>query len=233
MELRVLCFKNYKSMGPDKLEDRAKQQFSLGVRNNIIRERLIVHRPKTMKDAIEYGRLLKVANLTARGAASPNLKGVFAVFPTSTSPRQTNQRNNRGGYVFGQRKNYQLCGGPGGMRTQTEASYSSGYVAPKGPPLRKPITCYTCGKLGHKSVECRSKPPMPMQSGNFAKGQWPFKRPDNTSNSIPKLPQSNMIVQSEEDDSESSDDEMVLTGEGGGVPNRNSCGTIPHCWNKS
>ena len=136
MELRVLCSKAYKSMGPDELEDMAKQQFILGVRNNIIRERLIVHRPKNMKDAIEYGRLLEVANRTARGAASPNVKGVFAAFPTSTSPRQTNQTNNIGGYAFGQRENYQFHGGPGGMRQQTAASYSSGYVAPNGPPPR-------------------------------------------------------------------------------------------------
>ena len=53
-----------------------------------------------------------------------------------------------------------------------------------------------------------------MQSGNFVKGQWPTKRPYNTSNSKPKLPQSNMIVQSDENDSESSDDGMVLTGGG-------------------
>ena len=50
-----------------------------------------------------------------------------------------------------------------------------------------------------------------MQSGNFVKGQWPTKRPDNTSNSKFKLPQGNMIVQSDEDDSESSDDRMVFT----------------------
>ena len=38
MELRVLCSKAYKSMGPDELEDMAKQQFILGVRNNIVRD---------------------------------------------------------------------------------------------------------------------------------------------------------------------------------------------------
>ena len=48
----------------------AKQQFILGVRNNVMRERLIVHRPKNLKEAIEYGRLLEVSNRTARGAAS-------------------------------------------------------------------------------------------------------------------------------------------------------------------
>ena len=44
MELCVLCLKTYKSMGPAKLEDMAKQQFTLGVRNIVMRERLIVHR---------------------------------------------------------------------------------------------------------------------------------------------------------------------------------------------
>ena len=164
MELRVLCFKAYKSMGPDELEDMEKQQFILGVQNNIIRERLIVHRFTNVKDAIEYGRLLEIANRTAREAASLNVKKVFAAFPTSIAPRQTNQTNNRDGYAFGQRENYQFRGGPGGMRTQTVASYSTGYVAPNGPPPRKPIACYTCEKLGHKSIECRSKPPIPNQS---------------------------------------------------------------------
>ena len=60
-----------------------------------------------MKNAIEYVRHLEVANRTVRSAASPNVKEVFAAFSTSTSPRQTNQTNNRGQYVFGQRANYQ------------------------------------------------------------------------------------------------------------------------------
>ena len=36
-------------MGPEEFEDMAKQQFILGVRNNVIRERLILHRPKNIK----------------------------------------------------------------------------------------------------------------------------------------------------------------------------------------
>ena len=58
----------------------AKQQLILGVQNNIIRDRLIVHRPKNMKDAIEYGRLLEKTNRTARRAANSNVKKVFALF---------------------------------------------------------------------------------------------------------------------------------------------------------
>ena len=87
MELRIFSSKAYKSIKPDELEDMAEQQFILGVRNNIISERLIVHRPKNIKDAIEYGRQLEVANRIARKRASPNVKEVFAAFPTSTAPR--------------------------------------------------------------------------------------------------------------------------------------------------
>ena len=88
------------------------------------------------------------------------------------------------------------------------ASYNSGYVAPNGPLQRKVLTCYTCGKPGHKSVDCRSKPPNATPSRNFVKGQWPPKRPDTTSNGKPKLPQSNMIVLLIKEDSESYDDGM-------------------------
>jgi len=42
MELRVLCSKAYKTMHADELEDMAKQQFILGVRSNLMKERLIV-----------------------------------------------------------------------------------------------------------------------------------------------------------------------------------------------
>ena len=61
-------------MGPYELEDMAEQHFILGVRNNVMRERLIVHRSKNLKVAIEYGPLLEVANRTARCAASPNVR---------------------------------------------------------------------------------------------------------------------------------------------------------------
>ena len=57
-------------MGPEELKDMAKQQFNLAVWNNVMGERLIVHRPKNLKEAIEYGRLIEVANWTARGAAA-------------------------------------------------------------------------------------------------------------------------------------------------------------------
>ena len=48
-------------MSPEELEDMAKRQFILGVRNNVMRERLIVHCPNNFKEAIEYTRLLKVS----------------------------------------------------------------------------------------------------------------------------------------------------------------------------
>ena len=46
MELRVLSSKAYKYMAPDELEDMDKLQLIHGVRNNVMRERLIVHRFK-------------------------------------------------------------------------------------------------------------------------------------------------------------------------------------------
>ena len=66
MELRVLCSKAYTRMNPEELDEIAKQQYILGIRNNIARERLIIQRPTKLKDAMEYARLLEVANTTAR-----------------------------------------------------------------------------------------------------------------------------------------------------------------------
>ena len=54
MELRVLSSKAYPIMDRNVLEEMAKQQFILGVRNSITRERLIVKRPEKLKDAIEF-----------------------------------------------------------------------------------------------------------------------------------------------------------------------------------
>ena len=39
-------------MGPDELEDMPKQQFIHGVRYNVMRERVIVHRTKYLKETI-------------------------------------------------------------------------------------------------------------------------------------------------------------------------------------
>ena len=52
-------------MNPKELVEMAKQQFILDIRNNLVREQLIVHRPTKLKDAIESARLLEVANTTA------------------------------------------------------------------------------------------------------------------------------------------------------------------------
>ena len=93
----------------------AKQQFILGVLNNVMRERRIVHRPKNLKETIEYGRLLEVANRTAPGAASPNVKGVFAAFPTPNATKMTNQSSNRAYNAFKQQANYIPRGSSSGI----------------------------------------------------------------------------------------------------------------------
>ena len=168
-----------------------------------MRKRQIVHRPKNLKEAIEYKRLLKIATRTDRGAASPNVKGLFAAYSTPNATQMTNQASNLSYNAFNQQANYKPRGASGGMQISTVASYNSGYVAPNGPLQRKPLIYYTCGKHGHKSVLCRSNLPNATPSGNFVKGQWPLKRLDTTSNGKPNLPQSNMIVQSDEDESDS------------------------------
>ena len=52
MELRVLSLKAYPTMDKDVLEEMAKQEFIVGVKNSIICERLIVKRPVKLKAAI-------------------------------------------------------------------------------------------------------------------------------------------------------------------------------------
>ena len=112
-------------------------------------ERLIVHRPRTVKEAIKSGRLLEVANRTACGAASPNLKGVFAALPTANATQMTNQATNRAYNGFNQQANFKPRGTPNNIQASTVPSYNSGYVTPNGPPQRRPMICYICGKPGH------------------------------------------------------------------------------------
>ncbi|MCP6768930.1 hypothetical protein NL529_29205, partial [Klebsiella pneumoniae] len=66
-----------------------------GARNAVIRERLIVQRPANLKEAIEYGRLLEVANRTARGATYSNSKNVFAVGASSAEGSRSNYREHK------------------------------------------------------------------------------------------------------------------------------------------
>lgn len=127
MELRVLCSKAYKTMHADELEDMAKQQFILGVRSNLMRERLIVKRPKNLREAIEYARLLEVANKTVRGSASSNIKNVFATMSIFDSENNIEEETNNDLIEFN--SDY--------ARTQYES-----------------ITCWSCGEKGHKRFNC-------------------------------------------------------------------------------
>ena len=74
----------------------------------------------------------------------------------------------------------------------------------------KPLICYTCGQTGHHSAVCRWRTKNSTPSGTFVKGQWPIKRFDATSNGRRKLPQCNMHVLSDENESDSYNDKMVL-----------------------
>ena len=153
---------------------------------------------------------MEVANRTARGTASPNVRGMFAAFSTSNARQMTNQASNRAHNAFNQQANYKPRGAPSGMQTSTVASYNTRYVAPNVPLQRKPLICYTCGKPGHKSVECRSKLLTAPQSGNFVTGQRPPKRLGNLIDNKQKLPYSNMVVLSDKDESDSIDDGIIL-----------------------
>ena len=69
-------------------------------------------------------------------------------------------------------------------------------------------------KIGHKAFECRPKPLMGQQAKPFVKGQWPPTRSAATSNSKPNPLPTNMIVQSDENESDATDNGMVVAGNG-------------------
>jgi hypothetical protein len=208
MELRILCSKAYKTLNPDELEEMAKQQFILGVQNNLAKERLMVHRPESLKAAIEYGRLLEVAGRTSRGTANPNVKSLFATFQASGNMRPNRGPTQNSAPPFDSRPNTARNNVFGGQFKGYSNHYSSGYVQENLPMQRKPITCWSCGKIGHRAANCRTKPLLYGPPGGGTKGpvtgsQWTGK---------PKPQQSNMIVQSDEDDTDQQDGEMMLTG---------------------
>ena len=95
-------------MGREELGDMAKQQFILGVRNNLMRKRLIVHSPKNLYEVIKYKLLLELANRTDRGAASHYVKKVFAAFPNIYATQITIRATNRAYGSFNQQANNRL-----------------------------------------------------------------------------------------------------------------------------
>jgi hypothetical protein len=162
MELRVLCAKAYKNLNPPEVEDMAKQQFILGARNAVIRERLIVQRPANLKEAIEYGRLLEVANRTARGATYSSSKNIFAVGASSSNSSRTNFResnnNTKGQYSINVHNPYYSALEPKGpyknyATSNTRPNY--GLIQPSRQFMpnkySNSIRCYTCNEVGHKA----------------------------------------------------------------------------------
>ena len=82
-----------------------------------------------MKKATKHGRVLEFGDRTARGAASPNVKTVFAALPTPNEIRMINQKNNRVNNAFNQQANFKLRCALCKIQASTVASYTSGYVA--------------------------------------------------------------------------------------------------------
>lgn len=77
----------------------AKQQFFLKARNAVIRERIIVQRAANLKEAIEYGRLLKGLNRTARKATYSSSKNVFLVRASSSEGFRLNKKKQYNGLI--------------------------------------------------------------------------------------------------------------------------------------
>ena len=177
----------------------AKEQFIFGVRINVMRVRLIVKCLNNLKQAIEYGRLLEVANLTARCAASPNVIKIFRPFRLLMRRKYQIRRLIALTVVLISKLVINLAALPVEYKHRMWRCTIARFWKPTGLPKRKLLIRYTFGQLGHKSVECRLKPPNAMPSGNFVKGQWPANCLDTTRNNKPKMLQSNMIVQSDED----------------------------------
>ena len=211
MELKVLCSKAYKTMNADELEEMAKQQFILGVRNNVAREKLIIHRPVTLRDAIEYGRLLEVAGRTVRVPVNNNVRSVFAAVPTGDNTRYNNTPTNQFGNQFNQRfDNAMRVSSDWPRFAQSPNPNGNQREQPNANAPRKPIICFTCGKPGHKANVCRSGPPSSSVPANAVKPN-PNSQKWNGYNKMNPV-QNHMIIESDEDSSDSQGDGIVLAG---------------------
>ena len=170
MKLRVLSSKSYKNMNADELEEMAHQQFILGVRNNVAREELIIYRPVSLRDAIEYGRLLEVAGRTVRLSGYNNVRSVFAGVPTGGNTRYNNRQTNQFGNQFIQRFDNAMRISSDGPRFPQSANPNGNQrYQQNANKLRRPIICFTCGKPGHKANVYRSGPLSSNVSPNTVK----------------------------------------------------------------
>ena len=194
MELRVLCSKAYKNMNANELEEMAKQQFIMGVRNNAAREKLIVHRPANLKDAIEYGRLLEVASKTVRGCFGSGVKPIFATLPADENSQAEAELIPESEYQIDQESdslNENQCISQGNEIGFDQVSSESNTTLSH--TRLGQIICFYCGKPGHKAINC-------YQKFTDTVRRWP-KGYSTESN----WDSSNMIVESDEEDSDDSD----------------------------
>lgn len=74
------------------LDEIIKEQFILGVRNNVAYEKLIIHQPANFKDVIEYRRLLEVVNKTVLGSFNSNVKPILPKFPAGNDSQANDER---------------------------------------------------------------------------------------------------------------------------------------------
>ena len=182
MEIRVLCSKAYPDMRENDLDNMAKQQFALGVRNAITRERLIVKRPERLKDAIEYARLSEVAGRTAKLSAPSNQKNIVASVQ-GTNGRGSNDRKGLGAQNFQANQRYN------NFQNKQVYNWRPGNSNTQGRDQR---ICYSCGKPGHIAKNCYSRNSQQQTPRSQINRGLPFNKTIKTDKS-----QANVIIEEE------------------------------------
>ena len=174
-DIKLIGHRAYPKGDPDLLERILIKTFTNGLRDDKSRERVLLHKPKTLVEAAQYARFSESVVRVARGHSASSASS--SVNAMNFTPRYF--RGNRGRSFPGPHR--------GRFRSQSRGGHFQSIQRGRrqGPPQvsvtrdfsrrgrtvsvqnRGSIRCFNCNRLGHIARDCRAPPQQQSRSTPF------------------------------------------------------------------